>query len=136
MCRYAGHGWPYRMPYACFNCRISLKQDLMYYMDTESEPRSFVKCPNCESEMKMMGHDFQAPRKSNKNQWRKIRLLYEAGITFNSCGCEGPGYRPKTLSEAKNSVKIRTEEEIFKKDLKFGRSGFNYDRKRYPIGAV
>ena len=97
---------------------------------------SSVSCPNCGSGMKPMGHDFQAPRRQNKAQWRKIRLLWEAGIRFNSCGCTGPGERPQTLSEAKQTVRMRTEEEVFKSDLKFGKSGSDYDRRRHPIGGV
>lgn len=132
MCRYQNHGWPYRMPYACFNCRISLKEDLMYFGDTETQESS-VRCPNCGQGMKPMGHDFQAPRKQNKAQWRKVRLLYEAGITFNSCGCQGPGYRPKTLSEAKNTIRCKTDDEIFREDLKFGLRGHKRRTKRSYI---
>jgi hypothetical protein len=45
-----------------------------------------------------LGRDFKAPRRADKNQWRKVELLAKNGITFESCG---PGYRPRTLAEAK-----------------------------------
>jgi hypothetical protein len=50
-----------------------------------------------------MGHDFHPPRKQNKAQWRKLKLLDQAGVHFDSCGCTGPGYRPGTLAEAKQT---------------------------------
>lgn len=49
--------------------------------------------------MRNMGLDFKAPKQRNFTQWRKVELLYDHGITFHSCGCCGPGYRPATLSE-------------------------------------
>lgn len=48
-----------------------------------------------------LGHDARIPRKWNRNQWRKLELLFLRGVKFHSCGCAGPGYRPKTLAEAK-----------------------------------
>lgn len=46
-----------------------------------------------------MGSDFKAPKKSDIKQWKKVRLLFEQGFTFHSCGCCGPGYRPAELRE-------------------------------------
>lgn len=54
-----------------------------------------------------VGRDFKAPRRANTAQWRKIEMLVEAGIEFDSCGCSGPGYRPRTLSDAKTEMKQR-----------------------------
>jgi DNA-directed RNA polymerase subunit RPC12/RpoP len=132
MCRYSRWGMDYNMPYACFNCRKSFKISSVWE-NYEEKDYSGQKCPECGDMMTRMGHDFQAPRKQNKNQWRKLRLLVAAGITFNSCGCEGPGYRPQTLSEAKNRIKLPTEEENFRDDAEFGRRGYEY-RQRRPIG--
>jgi hypothetical protein len=53
-----------------------------------------------------LGRDFKAPRRADKNQWRKVELLAKNGITFESCGCTGPGYRPRTLAEAKMDVVV------------------------------
>jgi len=49
------------------------------------------------------GHDFQPPRKSEDLQWKKLELLASQGVRFDSCGCTGPGYKPKTFAEAKHS---------------------------------
>lgn len=91
MCRYSGPF--YRTHFACFSCRKSFKSDGIE-----------VKCPQCCVNMARMGRDFHAPRKEAKGQWKKVQLLYDKGIVFDSCGCSGPGYRPKTFSEAKSFV--------------------------------
>lgn len=31
-------------------------------------------------------------------------MLFAAGITFDSCGCNGPGPRPRTLADAKSQL--------------------------------
>jgi hypothetical protein len=51
--------------------------------------------------MKNYGEDFKAPRKQADNQWKKLEILAQGDNLFKSCGCGGPGYRPKTFSEAK-----------------------------------
>jgi hypothetical protein len=48
-----------------------------------------------------LGRDLKAPRRNDIGQWRKIALLWRHGIRFDSCGCGGPGWRPRTLAEAK-----------------------------------
>ena len=46
-----------------------------------------------------MGFDFEAPKKDDRKQWEKVRILFENGFNFYSCGCCGPGYRPAHLRE-------------------------------------
>ncbi len=99
MCRYALK--IYKYSYVCFDCRVAFKR------------HSPGNCPNCGRELARMGLDFKAPSRNSRNQWRKVRLLYEAGITFDSCGCSGPGYRSKTLSEARSHIKAKSEEELY-----------------------
>jgi hypothetical protein len=84
MCRYAFSG-PYKQHMACFNCRIALK--------------TVTICPNCNNAMVNMGLDFKAPKRRDTKQWKKVELLYQNGVHFSSCGCGGPGYRPKRLNE-------------------------------------
>jgi DNA-directed RNA polymerase subunit RPC12/RpoP len=84
MCRYSEH--EYKTSWACFHCRKSF-----------NKPRygASCHCPECGRPMKLMGRDFQAPRKRNKRAWRVVQRLRRAGIKFDSCGCGGPGYRPR-----------------------------------------
>ena len=49
--------------------------------------------------MAALGLDLKAPAKRDVMKWRKVKRLYELGITFSSCGCSGQGERPATLQE-------------------------------------
>lgn len=114
MCRYA-YG-QYSCHWACFNCRKSWKthsawdSEAMMSGARSHEPHhqeeSFGKghrvCPECSGPLVDLGQDFKTPKKLNKKQWRKVELLYDQGITFHSCGCDGPGERPATLAGAKH----------------------------------
>lgn len=97
MCRYAFKN--YKSHYVCFECIKVMK-----LWDNES-----LRCPQCRESMVDMGRDFHAPRKNNNNQWKKLKLLHQQGIHFgNTCGCDGPGPRPKTYADAKAQKRERT----------------------------
>jgi len=49
--------------------------------------------------MHNLGKDFKPPKQTDVKQWQKVERLFEAGITFHSCGCQGPGPRPATLKD-------------------------------------
>lgn len=92
MCRYMFA--PYKTHYVCVPCRNVAKSH---------EQRT---CPTCREPMIDFGMDFKAPRKEATNQWKKLAILVERGQLFGSgCGCNGPGWRPKTLGEARRSQK-------------------------------
>lgn len=98
MCRYGYQ--QYSCHWACFSCRKSFK-GFSAWMGTNTHGIIRI-CPECGGPLYDLGQDFKTPRKESKNQWKKIKLLFEKGITFHSCGCNGPGYRPKTYSEVKH----------------------------------
>lgn len=91
MCRYS-IPCVYKGHYVCLPCRRSIKAEYR---------REHVPCPECGAPMVAMGRDFHAPRRGSRNQWRKVELLAARGVRFDSCGCRGPGYRPRTFAEAK-----------------------------------
>lgn len=95
MCRYILH--PVRTHYACLPCRFTAKHEQFCGGANRT-------CPHCRGRMIDLGRDFKAPRWGNTLQWRKIEKLVAAGITFDSCGCSGPGPRPRTLSDAKSKL--------------------------------
>ena len=109
MCRYAFHD--YKEPFACFDCRKVFKQTTRWGLPESERPlpgeRRLIVCPQCGQPMADMGKDFHAPRSRNVKQWEKVRALYSAGFSFDSCGCCGPGARPKTLREVTDFVKSR-----------------------------
>lgn len=49
--------------------------------------------------MSDMGLDFKAPKSTDLKQWAKVKILFDNGFTFHSCGCCGPGFRPAELKE-------------------------------------
>jgi hypothetical protein len=106
MCRYAEHS--YKEPFACFDCRKSFKQLSRWQLPEDRRPAKGaareVPCPQCGKLMADMGHDFKAPTQGNVAQWKKVQLLFEAGFTFHSCGCCGPGYRPAELKEVEDFI--------------------------------
>jgi hypothetical protein len=89
MCRYSEHH--YKERFICLDCRLSFKD--------------ISTCPKCGKEMINIGRDFKVPAKTNLNQWKKVSLLVQNSIMFHSCGCGGPGYRPKTYQETKRWIK-------------------------------
>jgi len=97
MCRYSPDN-P-KNHYACLDCRITFKKHGGEY-----------PCPKCGKIMVALGRDFKAPRKQNKAQWDKVRKLFEAGFDFDSCGCDGPGYRPKYRADVKRFLKESQED--------------------------
>lgn len=97
MCRYALH--PVKTHYACLPCQFTAKHP------GRNDPAP--ACPRCGQHMVDVGRDFKAPRRANAGQWRKVRMLTAAGISFDSCGCTGPGPRPRTLAEAKTQLRHR-----------------------------
>lgn len=98
MCRYGSN--TYKAHYACFTCRKTFKRRLLIDIDGntaytkvwENQP---YKCPECKGMTANMGFDFESPKKADLKAWSHIQNLYATGITFHSCGCNGPGYIPK-----------------------------------------
>lgn len=95
MCRY--NFSPYRPIFVCTECRIGWKGP---HECRPLEPGS-IHCGRCGKPGINMGRDFHVPRSNRKNQWRKIELMIEQGYNWQTCGCKGPGPRPKTLAQAK-----------------------------------
>ena len=106
MCRYGER--TYKEPFVCFNCRKSYKQTNFYELHPHLRPAKdrdrIVKCPQCSQQMANIGRDFKPPKQSNQKQWSKVKILYENGYTFHSCGCCGPGFRPDELSEVQDFI--------------------------------
>lgn len=92
MCRYSDPH--YRTSFVCLPCRHVAQYDTFH--DGPVHP-----CPLCRVPMVNMGRDFKAPRKSADPQWEKLRILVASGVRFDSCGCDGPGPRPRTLGDAR-----------------------------------
>jgi hypothetical protein len=90
MCRYA---IPYKPHYVCLACRSSFKQDPL-------PPRAHP-CPRCHAPMINAGFDLAVPRRKDKAAWKALEAVLQSGLTFHSCGCGGPGHRPRTSAEVR-----------------------------------
>jgi len=96
MCRYAlTH---YKKHYACFACRKSFKRRNKEDVDPMGDDHP-ARCPQCNLLMADMGLDFKPPKTSDERAWEAAAALFEVGETFHSCGCGGPGYRPRDPSK-------------------------------------
>ncbi|AZH29646.1 MULTISPECIES: hypothetical protein [Paenibacillus] len=104
MCRYAMYG-PYKDIFACFACRKVYKQTSRFEIPKEEYEGIVHVCPQCQTPMHDMGHDFQAPKQTDIKQWKKVELLYQNGYSYHSCGCDGPGYRPSQLQDVPGFLK-------------------------------
>jgi hypothetical protein len=92
MCRYAQTS--YKPHLACFACRKVYRRRLprdANYTGPEKPP----VCPDCAGPVADMGKDFKTPGKDELRAWRMAEQLWTIGETFHSCGCGGPGYRPR-----------------------------------------
>jgi hypothetical protein len=92
MCRYAAHA--YKRHYACFACRKAFKRRNKLDVDSSLDEHP-ARCPQCGLLMANMGLDFAPPKMSDAKGWTAAAALFEVGETFHSCGCSGPGYRPR-----------------------------------------
>lgn len=132
MCRYALFG-PYKEHYACFSCRKMFRRPsrhgLLYPPPVGQVP--VAPCPDCGQPMRDMGRDFKAPKRSDVEQWKKVVLLYTHGYTFHSCGCDGPGPRPKRLKDvAPFLAKQRHREETRERQQRLASAERERNRRR------
>lgn len=93
MCRYAVH--TYKPTYACFACRKAFKRMLPADIGYTGPPKA-ARCPGCGAPMANIGPDVAPPKQRDVKAWKLLDDLWEIGETFHSCGCSGPGYRPRS----------------------------------------
>ncbi|MGN9781598.1 hypothetical protein ACTMTF_09230 [Nonomuraea sp. ZG12] len=98
--------------FVCLPCRASYKQA---YPGLGHHDRI---CPRCAEPLIHVGSAFAAPPRRDTAAWRVLSLLLHAGIRFHKSCCDGPGYRPRTLSEVRARMAYaRTTGEPFAKAL-------------------
>jgi DNA-directed RNA polymerase subunit RPC12/RpoP len=97
MCRYAMT--TYKPHYACFACRKAFRRRLRSDIKRPGLAERPARCPQCGLLMADMGLDFKPPKQQDQTAWELAARLWEVGITFHSCGCSGPGYRPREPRE-------------------------------------
>jgi len=89
-------GPDYLVAYACFECRKSFKYSVL----RDKCP----VCPQCKKQLCEMGRAFRAPKKSEVSQWKKVKILWDAGYRFHSHTSNRIQY-PKTIKEIDAFIK-------------------------------
>lgn len=74
------------------------------------------RCPECTEPMVDMGLDFKPPRQADEKAWRALLGLYRTGHVFHTCGCDGPGFIPKSTADYRRYLDDRRR--IFSDELK------------------
>ncbi|MFC3521919.1 hypothetical protein ACFPZ0_05120 [Streptomonospora nanhaiensis] len=85
--------------YVCPPCRFAVKRRAWAV-----RPDGTTDCPRCGRAMLNAGQDLEVPRATDHEGWRVLTLLLEAGVTFRSSCCGGPGWRPRTLREVRERL--------------------------------
>jgi hypothetical protein len=88
----------FRTHLVCLRCRRSFK----VRVTVPSRP-----CPDCGEAMIDAGPCLAVPPRRDERGWRALAAVLNAGLDFKmSCACcyDGPGYRPRTLSQVKQRL--------------------------------
>jgi hypothetical protein len=142
MCRYAGKN--YKRHFVCFACRKQFKRPQLtevleqqgtldtYLLLLQSQKRATAraelesieadyraligKCPQCGAAMADLGMDFKPPRSSAIRTWQRLQGMYRLGRTWQTCGCDGPGYIP--IDQTDYAAYLRSCLKLYTKRLK------------------
>lgn len=98
MCRNSMN--PYKTSYVCVPCRHVAQFHYTYGTDP-------YRCPHCRDSLTFAGSDFHAPRKRDDNGWSAVASVLASGKNYHSCGCTGPGYRPRTKAQVRQDANQR-----------------------------
>jgi len=90
--------------FACFACRKVFRLRREY----ETTPRrNSHPCPDCCCQMANMGPYFKTPKRLDRKQWAKVRVLADYGYRYHPPSCcndDGPGPRPRQLNDVAEFV--------------------------------
>lgn len=98
-------GPEYSMAFVCFTCKTS---NMRHYDASPSSYPKFAKCPICGNDSINLGRNFKPPKKTDLDQWKKVKYLVDHGFRFQKIRIERNSYEsipyPETLAEAKEFV--------------------------------
>ncbi|MDX2591432.1 hypothetical protein PV343_03905 [Streptomyces sp. WI03-4A] len=80
--------------YVCLPCRSSFKKRGTWAS----------RCPRCGEDLIDAGQDLAVPKRRDTAGWRTLTALLNAGVTFHSGCCDGPGWRPRTPREVRERL--------------------------------
>ncbi|MGW7293078.1 hypothetical protein ACWGIB_11925 [Streptomyces xiamenensis] len=85
-----------RRHFICLPCRAA-------YKTLPPADRPCV-CRRCGGELIDAGQDLAVPKRRDAAGWRALGAVLNAGITFHSRCCEGPGWRPRHPREIRERL--------------------------------
>jgi hypothetical protein len=71
--------------------------------------KDYHPCRNCGRTTVDAGRDLAVPRRADDKGWRTLIAVLSTGLTFHSCGCDGPGFRPRTPAEVRDRLAAARE---------------------------
>ncbi len=94
------------MQFACLDCRKTVKRP------RSKMPEHGFLCPFCHKPMQQMGKAFRSPKQTDLEQWKKVRLLVQAGVTFYPGGGAKPAFA-KDVVAFLEATRAKTEGELY-----------------------
>ncbi|MFG2736092.1 hypothetical protein ACGFX7_14920 [Streptomyces harbinensis] len=91
----------------CPRCRgelIDAGQDLAVQRPVPGETPGAHRCPRCRGELIDAGQDLAVPARRDTAGWKALGALLNAGVTFHSRCCDGPGWRPRHPREIRERL--------------------------------
>ncbi|MGW4636551.1 hypothetical protein [Nocardia sp. NPDC004415] len=87
-------GAPYSSHHLCLSCRVAVK-----IRPSEHGRR----CPRCRAPMIDAGRCLAVPPKRDRDAWRALTAVLDAGLRFHSTCCQGcgPGFRPRSAADVR-----------------------------------
>jgi hypothetical protein len=131
MCRYAF--FKYKLTYGCFRCQMGFKRPNLFDINPNATVAKDFHCPNCGGEMVNLGRDLRLPAKHKDEQWACIKYLVDHQYNIYSCGCQGIGFVPHKMEDAKDLVKnveINRKKYTFEEALKEKKAALELARKK------
>lgn len=81
------------------------------------------KCPECGKLMVDLGLDLKPPRKTDVRAWKKLQGMFTVGHEWRTCGCNGPGWIPKSTADYRHYLTSTLR--AYQKNLKFAQQRTN-----------
>ncbi|GAA2380621.1 hypothetical protein GCM10010417_53320 [Streptomyces carpaticus] len=88
-----------RRHYICLPCRAGYKK-----RSVPGETPGAHRCPRCRGELIDAGQDLAVPARRDTAGWKALGALLNAGVTFHSRCCDGPGWRPRHPREIRERL--------------------------------
>ena len=78
--------------------------------DLKRRSRQAVRpCPICRSPMSNLGLDLKIPPHRDTAAWKALQVVFRLGHPFFTCGCDGPGWIPRSTRDLRNYLEAKRQ---------------------------